>query len=83
MDQKHRPSFLHLRLRHSLTAQDDASEKLVAAFIEGRNGNGGSGMVSRTDSPVPGSQAGDSTPLASVAGMNDRVRSQARDTGPF
>ncbi|WOO77575.1 Vacuolar protein sorting-associated protein 37A [Vanrija pseudolonga] len=33
--QRQRPSFLHMRLRHSLTAQDDASEKIATAFIEG------------------------------------------------
>ncbi|TXT13351.1 hypothetical protein VHUM_00718 [Vanrija humicola] len=33
--QRQRPSFLHMRLRHSLTAQDDASEKIATSFIEG------------------------------------------------
>jgi ESCRT-I complex subunit VPS37 len=68
--QRHRPSFLHLRLRHSLTAQDDLSEKIASAFIEGRampsgNGNGvgsapSSLMGSRVDSPAPGA-VGDGT----------------------
>ncbi len=65
--QRHRPSFLHLRLRHSLTAQDELSEKMASAFIEGRGGNnGGSGAVSSVDSPVPGT----ATP---IAGGSDRV----------
>ncbi|KAK1923728.1 hypothetical protein DB88DRAFT_492209 [Papiliotrema laurentii] len=71
--QRYRPSFLHLRLKHSLTAQDDASEKIASAFIENRplgihpslagsstSLPGGSGYTSRVDSPVPG----DSTPTA-------------------
>lgn len=59
--QRHRPSFLHLRLRHSLTDQDDQSEKLANAFIEGRpnplsgfGGGSSSGTTSRVDSPAPG-----------------------------
>lgn len=32
--QRYRPSFLHLRLRHSITSQDDISESMAASFIE-------------------------------------------------
>lgn len=28
------PQFLHMRLRHSITAQDDASEALASDFIQ-------------------------------------------------
>nr|ODN95627.1 hypothetical protein L204_04168 [Cryptococcus depauperatus CBS 7855] len=34
--QRVRPSFLHLRLRHSLAAQEEASEKIASAFIENK-----------------------------------------------
>ena len=76
--QRHRPSFLHLRLRHSIAAQDDVSEKIASAFIEGGRHNGnpttgvsgltglGSGNVSRVDSPNPGS-GGDTPPTAVVS----------------
>ncbi|ODO00789.1 hypothetical protein L198_03116 [Cryptococcus wingfieldii CBS 7118] len=50
--QRVRPSFLHLRLKHSLSAQDEASEKIASAFIEGRSA-GNSRPGSRIDSPVP------------------------------
>ncbi|KAL1408207.1 hypothetical protein Q8F55_005012 [Vanrija albida] len=53
--QRQRPSFLHMRLRHSLTAQDDASEKIATAFIEG-TGAVGSRPGSRIDSPAPGAE---------------------------
>lgn len=39
-----------MRLKHSLTAQDEASEKIASAFIEGSS----SGAASRVDSPAPG-----------------------------
>ncbi|KAJ3747137.1 hypothetical protein DFH05DRAFT_1457571 [Lentinula detonsa] len=32
--QRFTPQFLHMRLRHSVTAQDDASERLATAFIQ-------------------------------------------------
>ena len=78
--QRHRPSFLHLRLRHSLTAQDEASEKMASAFIDGRplnNGSGsagGSGAESRVDSPVPGIAGGQQTPVIPMPA--DRVSSR-------
>ncbi|WVQ79254.1 hypothetical protein IAT38_001350 [Cryptococcus sp. DSM 104549] len=50
--QRVRPSFLHLRLRHSLTAQDEQSEKIASAFIEGRSATS-SVPGSRVDSPAP------------------------------
>lgn len=43
-----------MRLRHSLTAQDEASEKIATAFIEGS-----SGAASRVDSPAPGADVAD------------------------
>jgi len=55
--QKQRPSFLHLRLRHSITAVDDSSEKVANAFIEGRPTNGLSTPSMGTDSPAPGSES--------------------------
>ncbi|GFZ50069.1 hypothetical protein JCM24511_07822 [Saitozyma sp. JCM 24511] len=83
--QRHRPSFLHLRLRHSLTAQDDLSEKIASAFIEGRampsgNGNGvgsapSSLMGSRVDSPAPGA-VGDGTATPT---NGDRSQNKAID----
>ncbi|ORY34892.1 hypothetical protein BCR39DRAFT_135621 [Naematelia encephala] len=80
--QRHRPSFLHLRLRHSLTAQDEASEKIATAFIEGRSsnfngsGNGNeSGSGSRVDSPAPG---GYITPVGN-SGSIDRGQNRAID----
>ncbi|RXK35427.1 hypothetical protein M231_07331 [Tremella mesenterica] len=82
--QKHRPSFLHLRLRHSLTAQDDLSEKMANAFIEGKNGypNGQTQMSvpgSRVESPIPGSTA-ESTPTTSAMAIgNDRSQNKAID----
>jgi ESCRT-I complex subunit VPS37 len=57
LKQKQRPSFLHLRLRHSITAQDDSSEKVANAFIEGRPLNGPSTPSMSTDSPAPGSES--------------------------
>lgn len=39
--QRYSSSFLHLRLRHSVTEQDDLSESLANSFIEG----------SRSDTP--------------------------------
>ncbi|KAL7414318.1 hypothetical protein BDY24DRAFT_386514 [Mrakia frigida] len=51
--QRNSPAFLHLRLRHSLAQQDDLSESIANAFIEGSRadtpsleamgGNGGGG----------------------------------------
>ncbi|ORX37890.1 hypothetical protein BD324DRAFT_650433 [Kockovaella imperatae] len=63
--QRHRPSFLHLRLKHSITAQDDLSERIASSFIEGKNGGSqrttpvggaadGCGPGSRVDSPAFG-----------------------------
>ncbi|KAK4687069.1 ESCRT-I complex subunit VPS37, partial [Tremellales sp. Uapishka_1] len=46
--QRQRPSFLHLRLRHSLTNQDGTTESLASGFIDGPK----SGVVSRVDSPA-------------------------------
>ena len=58
--QRHRPSFLHLRLRHAITAQDEACERIASAFIEGRSERAGaSGTVSRVDSPAPGFEGSD------------------------
>lgn len=42
-----------MRLKHSLTAQDDASEKIATAFIEGASS---SGQASRVDSPAFGGE---------------------------
>ncbi|KAL7418532.1 hypothetical protein Q5752_006990 [Cryptotrichosporon argae] len=70
---KFRPSFLHLRLKHSLTAQDEASEKIAAAFIESGASGNGSGAVSRVDSPAPG--ASDERP----ASVLDRSTSRPLD----
>ncbi|OXH31998.1 hypothetical protein J008_03398 [Cryptococcus neoformans] len=53
--QRVRPSFLHLRLRHSLTAQDELSEKIASAFIEGRSATN-SRPGSRIDSPAPSAE---------------------------
>ncbi|WVQ66350.1 uncharacterized protein L199_004529 [Kwoniella botswanensis] len=69
--QRNRPSFLHLRLRHSLTAQDELSEKIASAFIEGRSA-GASLPGSRVDSPLPGAE-GTSTPVSG----GDRNQSKA------
>ncbi|OCF61919.1 hypothetical protein L486_01583 [Kwoniella mangroviensis CBS 10435] len=69
--QRNRPSFLHLRLRHSLTAQDELSEKIASAFIEGRSA-GASMPGSRVDSPWPGAE-GTSTPVSG----GDRNQSKA------
>ena len=57
LSQKQRPSFLHLRLRHSITAVDDSSEKVANAFIEGRSTNGLSTPSMGTDSPAPGAES--------------------------
>ncbi|GMK53669.1 hypothetical protein CspeluHIS016_0102550 [Cutaneotrichosporon spelunceum] len=54
--QRQRPSFLHMRLKHSLTAQDDDSEKIATAFIEGR-----------TDSPAVGESGRDAALDAFIA----------------
>ncbi|WWC65715.1 uncharacterized protein I303_108337 [Kwoniella dejecticola CBS 10117] len=70
--QRNRPSFLHLRLRHSLTAQDEQSEKIASAFIDGRSA-GASLPGSRVDSPVPNAE-GMSTPIS-----GDRNQSKAID----
>lgn len=53
--QRVRPSFLHLRLRHSLTAQDELSEKIASTFIEGRSATN-SRPGSRIDSPAPSAE---------------------------
>ncbi|WWC73533.1 uncharacterized protein I206_107505 [Kwoniella pini CBS 10737] len=72
--QRNRPSFLHLRLRHSLTAQDELSEKIASAFIDGRSA-GASLPGSRVDSPAPNAYAdGTSTPI-----YGDRTQSKAID----
>lgn len=79
--QRHRPSFLHLRLRHSLTAQDDLTEKLASAFIDGRplpipssSSSYDPSGVSRTDSPAFGRE-GISTPVgASGSGVGNTGR---------
>ncbi|WWD20168.1 hypothetical protein CI109_104644 [Kwoniella shandongensis] len=81
--QRNRPSFLHLRLRHSLTAQDEQSERIASAFIEGKSG-GGSLAPSRVDSPAPGSSGdfgglGSSTPIQGSSAFNDRSQSKAID----
>ncbi|KGB77938.1 hypothetical protein I307_01309 [Cryptococcus deuterogattii 99/473] len=53
--QRVRPSFLHLRLRHSLTAQDELSEKIASAFIEDKSATN-SRPGSRIDSPAPSTE---------------------------
>ncbi|KIR60046.1 hypothetical protein I314_03897 [Cryptococcus bacillisporus CA1873] len=53
--QRVRPSFLHLRLRHSLTAQDELSEKMASAFIEDKSATN-SRPGSRIDSPAPSAE---------------------------
>ncbi|WVQ89534.1 hypothetical protein IAS59_003296 [Cryptococcus gattii] len=53
--QRVRPSFLHLRLRHSLTAQDELSEKMASAFIEDKSATN-SRPDSRIDSPAPSAE---------------------------
>lgn len=70
--QKQRPSFLHLRLRHSITAQDDSSEKVANAFIEGRPINGLSTPSMRTDSPAPGSESAGYS-ASSFSGVSPRL----------
>ncbi|WVW86754.1 hypothetical protein I302_108808 [Kwoniella bestiolae CBS 10118] len=73
--QRNRPSFLHLRLRHSLTAQDEISEKIASAFIEGRSANT-SLPPSRVDSPMPGASGeGTATPISG----GDRNQNKAID----
>jgi hypothetical protein len=47
-----------MRLKHSLTAQDDESEKIATAFIEGG---------SRTDSPAAGESGRDAALDAFIA----------------
>ncbi|CAD6566494.1 MAG: hypothetical protein TREMPRED_002658 [Tremellales sp. Tagirdzhanova-0007] len=69
--QRHRPSFLHLRLRHSMTDQDDHSEKMASAFIEGRNGRG-SGTEATSRAVSPGSEV---APHASAT--PDRTQNKA------
>ncbi|WVQ96096.1 hypothetical protein IAU59_003198 [Kwoniella sp. CBS 9459] len=85
--QRNRPSFLHLRLRHSLTDQDESSERIASAFIEGRS-SGPSVPGSRVDSPAPalasagigsgigGGGDGYSTP---TTGQNDRSQNKVID----
>ncbi|WVR08196.1 hypothetical protein IAU60_005242 [Kwoniella sp. DSM 27419] len=73
--QRNRPSFLHLRLRHSITDQDEQSEKIASAFIEGRSA-GPSAPGSRIDSPAPFERS--STPSA-VAGPSDRNQNKVTD----
>ncbi|XAO25580.1 hypothetical protein I312_104408 [Cryptococcus bacillisporus CA1280] len=53
--QRVRPSFLHLRLRHSLTAQDELSEKMASTFIEDKSATN-SRPGSRIDSPAPSAE---------------------------
>ncbi|KAF8349208.1 hypothetical protein F5887DRAFT_482680 [Amanita rubescens] len=36
--QRFSPQFLHLRLRHAITAQDDKSEALASEFVQGQHG---------------------------------------------
>ncbi|KAF9013331.1 hypothetical protein BDQ17DRAFT_594298 [Cyathus striatus] len=45
--QRFTPQFLHMRLRHSVTAQDDASEALASSFVQ--------------QQPVPSNGAGSGT----------------------
>ena len=42
------PHFLHMRLRHSITAQDDASEALASDFIQQQDGAGPNASSSAT-----------------------------------
>lgn len=74
MAQRVRPSFLHMRLRHAITSQDELCERMASAFIEGKSmptnssrNASGSGAVSRTDSPAPGAGGGSSTPIPGAA----------------
>ncbi|WWC92970.1 uncharacterized protein L201_007933 [Kwoniella dendrophila CBS 6074] len=69
--QRNRPSFLHLRLRHSLTSQDESSEKIASSFIEGRS-SGPSIPGSRVDSPVPNLE-GTSTPIQGDRNQNKAI----------
>ncbi|TFK74853.1 hypothetical protein BDN72DRAFT_759038 [Pluteus cervinus] len=40
---RYTPQFLLMRLKHSITAQDDASEAIATAFVQQSSNNGGSG----------------------------------------
>ncbi|OCF39539.1 hypothetical protein I317_06649 [Kwoniella heveanensis CBS 569] len=88
--QRNRPSFLHLRLRHSLTDQDDLSERMASAFIEGRSANSSGPSVpgSRVDSPAPhfggagpgaGSSNADGYSTPTTTATNDRSQTKAID----
>ena len=72
--QRNRPSFLHLRLKHSITAQDDLSERIASAFIQGRPIPPGMGGSDRAPTAVSGfaSQGG-----GSGSGVASRVDSPA------
>ncbi|WRT69534.1 uncharacterized protein IL334_006521 [Kwoniella shivajii] len=70
--QRNRPSFLHLRLRHSLSSQDESSEKIASAFIEGKSA-GASIPGSRVDSPSPYYNEGSSTPLPVDRNQNKAI----------
>ncbi|WVO13871.1 hypothetical protein L204_101494 [Cryptococcus depauperatus] len=58
--QRVRPSFLHLRLRHSLAAQEEASEKIASAFIENKPT---SSRVQNSRVEYPASLTGDNNAL--------------------
>jgi hypothetical protein len=47
--QRYTPQFLLMRLRHSITAQDDASEALASAFVSGNSGSVTGSPASNTE----------------------------------
>jgi ESCRT-I complex subunit VPS37 len=54
--QRYTPQFLLMRLKHSITAQDDASEALATAFVrQATSGNTSSG----TGTPAPNNEIDD------------------------